>query len=374
MSDLHLGKRLYEASLLEDQAFILEQICVAAREARPDAVLLAGDLYDKAAPPAEAVQLFDEFLSRLAADGQRVFAISGNHDSAARVAYGARLMKKSGVYLSAAAYDGAARPVTLEDAAGPVDIFLLPFIKPVHVQRAFPEAAAESCTDALRTAVAHMAVDPARRSVLVAHQFVTGAVRSDSEEISIGGLDAVDASVFAPFSYTALGHIHRPQNIGSPRVRYSGTPLAYSFSETDHVKSLTLAEIDAAGGVSVQTLPLTPRRPLREIRGTYAELTLRKNYEGTATDDYLRIVLTDEDDVPDAMRRLKTIYPNALRLDYDNLRTRARAAAGAEPEAETRTPLALLEAFYERQNRRPMSGEQRAYAEDCVRTVWEGEA
>ena len=374
ISDLHIGKRLHEVSLLDDQAYILEEIRRILRDEKPDAVLIAGDIYDKSAPSAEAVRLFDDFLSGLASDGQTVFVISGNHDSAARVAYGGRIMERSGVHLSAPAYEGGVRPVMLTDGHGPVDIYLLPFVKPVHVSLAFPDEKIESYTDALRVAVERMAVNPKRRSVLVAHQFVTGAVRSDSEEVSVGGLDNVDAAVFAPFSYVALGHIHRPQNIGSPRVRYSGTPLKYSFSEAADGKSVTMAELDGKGEVSLRTVPLTPKRDLREVKGTYEELMKKENYEGTATEDYLHIVLTDEEDVPDAMRKLKTVYPNVLRLDYDNVRTRSGAVVEAAPETEEKSPLALAEEFYALQNGRPMSGAQTEYLRRMIGTVWEDEA
>ena len=374
ISDLHIGKRLHEVSLLDDQAYILEEIRKILRDGKPDAALIAGDIYDKSAPSAEAVRLFDDFLSGLASDGQSVFVISGNHDSAARVAYGGRIMERSGVHLSAPAYEGGVRPVTLTDGHGPVDIYLLPFIKPVHVSLAFPAEKIESYSDALRVAVERMGVNPKRRSVLVAHQFVTGAVRSDSEEVSVGGLDNVDAAVFAPFSYVALGHIHRPQNIGSPRVRYSGTPLKYSFSEAGDEKSVTMAELDGKGEVSLRTVSLTPKRDLREVKGTYEELMKKENYEGTATEDYLHIVLTDEEDVPDAMRKLKTVYPNVLRLDYDNVRTRSGAVVEAAPETEEKSPLALAEEFYALQNGRPMSGAQTEYLRRMIGTVWEDEA
>lgn len=374
ISDLHLGKRLHEISFLEDQAYILEEICKILRDEKPDAVLIAGDIYDKSAPSAEAVRLFDDFLSELSEDGQMVFAISGNHDSAARVAYGGRIMAKSGVYLSAPEYRGEVLSASLEDKDGRVDIYLLPFIKPIHVSMAFPEEKIENYTDALRVAVERMPVDSKRRSVLVAHQFVTGAVRSDSEEVSVGGLDNVDAAVFAPFSYVALGHIHRPQNIGSPRIRYSGTPLKYSFSEAKDEKSITMAELDGQGEVVLRTIPLTPKHDLRELRGTYDELMKKENYAGTATDDYLHIILADEDDVPDAMRKLKTVYPNILRLDYDNARTKSGGAVEVLPEAETKTPMELVSEFYALQNGQPMNEAQSEYMRRLAKTVWEEQA
>ena len=374
LSDLHLGKRLYEVSLLEDQAYILDKICEIICAEKPDAVLIAGDVYDKASPSEAAVQLFDDFLSWLAEDGQRVFVISGNHDSAARVAYGRRIMARSGVYLSAPMYDGTVRPVTLTDEVGPVDIYLLPFIKPVHVRQVFPDEVVETYTDALRVAVEHMAVDTKRRSVLVAHQFVTGAIRSDSEEVSVGGLDNVDASVFAPFSYVALGHIHRPQDIGSPRVHYSGTPLKDSFSESENEKSITVAEMDAKGAVDLRMIPLKPHCDLREVKGTYDALMDRNNYEGTAVDDYLHIILTDELDVPDAMRKLNTVYPNVLCLDYDNVRTKSVGHVGVLPEEETKEPFALVEDFYSRQNNQPMNESQAAYIKTLIARIWEEQA
>lgn len=374
ISDLHLGKRLHEVSLLEDQSHVLNEICEILRDEKPDAVLIAGDIYDKSMPSAEAVRLFDDFLSELSADGQKVFVISGNHDSAARVAYGGRIMAKSGVYLSAPEYRGEVFSVPLEDKAGPVDIYLLPFIKPIHVSLAFKEEKIDSYTDAMRVAVERMPIDPKRRSVLVAHQFVTGAVRSDSEEVSVGRLDNVDASVFAPFSYVALGHIHRPQNIGSPRIRYSGTPLKYSFSEAKDEKSVTIAELDAKGAVDVRTIPLKPKHDLREIKGTYDELMKKENYAGTATDDFLHIILTNEDDVPDAMRKLKTVYPNILRLDYDNARTKSGGAVEVLPEAETKTPMELVSEFYAMQNGQPMNEAQSEYIKRLAETVWEEQA
>lgn len=374
ISDLHLGKRLFERSFLEeDQPFILKQICGILRDEKPDAVLIAGDIYDKSAPSAEAVRLFDDFLSKLSADGQTVFVISGNHDSAARVAYGGRIMARNGVHVSASSYDGNIHPVTLTDAHGPVDIYLLPFIKPIHVSSMFPEEKIESYTDALRIAIERMNVDTSRRNVLVAHQFVTGATRSDSEDVSVGGLDNVDASVFTAFSYVALGHIHRPQNIGSPRLRYSGTPLKYSFSEEKDEKSITIVELNAMGEVSIRTVSLKPLRDMRTIRDKYDELMKRENYTGTKTNDYLRVILTDELDVPDAMRKLKSVYPNILRLDYDNTRTRSSAPIDVAPETETKTPLELIEDFYEHQNHQPMNEEQAEYMKALIARIWREE-
>ena len=365
LSDLHLGKRVNEFSMLEDQEYILREILQHVDLEKPDGVLISGDVYDKALPPAEAVRLFDDFLVRLARKKVQVFVISGNHDSAERIAFGGRLMDVSGIHLSPV-YDGRVEPVSLEDEYGPVHFFLLPFLKPAHVRAAFPEKQIDSYTDAMRVAVSKMEINLEKRNVLLTHQFVTGAERSDSEEISVGGTDNVDASVFDPFDYVALGHIHGPQNIGSEKIRYCGTPLKYSFSERNHVKSITVVELGRKGDLQVSTIPLKPRHDLREIRGTYDELTLKANYEDTAVDDYLHIILTDEDDVPDAMARLRMVYPNLMKLDYDNTRTRTSAVIQAADEMERKSEIELFAEFYEKQNGLPLSVEQREFAENLI--------
>lgn len=370
LSDLHLGKRVNEFSMLEDQQYILTEILQIIDREKPDGVMIAGDVYDKSVPSAEAVALLDDFLVRLAKRDLQVFLISGNHDSPERMAFGGRLMAQSGVHL-APVYDGKVSPITLTDEYGPVNLYLLPFLKPAHVRRCFPEREILTYTDALAAAIEAMGVDPAQRNVLVTHQFVTGAARCDSEEISVGGTDNVDVSVFEPFDYVALGHIHGPQQVGRETVRYCGTPLKYSFSEAKHQKSVTVVELGEKGAVSVRTVPLTPMRDLAELRGTYEELTFRGFYDGTSYPrDYVHITLTDEEDIPDAVSKLRIIYPNLMKLDYDNKRTRAGIVLeGAEDQQ--RSPLELLEEFYEKQNGQPMGEEQRAFAKNLMERIWE---
>lgn len=370
LSDLHLGKRVNEFSMLEDQRYILEKILGIIDDEKPDGVILAGDIYDKSVPPTEAVTLLDDFLVALCERERQVFLISGNHDSAERLAFGGRLMTGCGVHL-APVYDGEIRPVTLSDEYGELDVYLLPFVKPVHVRR-YAEEDIESYTDAVRAAVERMHVDPSRRTVLVTHQFVTGAQRSESEELSVGGTDNVDSSVFEPFDYVALGHIHRPQHVGRETIRYCGTPLKYSFSEAGHEKSVTVVEFAEKGAVSVRTLGLTPLRELRELRGTYDELTARGYYEGTTYQrDYLHITLTDEEDIPDAVAKLRTIYPYIMKLDYDNARTRQNHEITGADEVERKPPIALFAEFYELQNNQPMSDEQYDFAAALMREIWE---
>ncbi|MBR2258325.1 MAG: exonuclease SbcCD subunit D [Blautia sp.] len=354
LSDLHLGKRVNEYSMLEDQKFIIAQILDIIKEEQPDAVLLAGDIYDKAVPSAEAVCLFDAFLTELSGMKHRIFVISGNHDSAERIAFGSRLLDKNEIYLSPV-YDGNPVSVSLYDVYGEAVVYLLPFVKPVHVRSCFPEETVESYTEAMRVAVNHMEVDRNKRNILVTHQFVTGASRCDSEDISVGGTDNVDASVFEPFDYVALGHLHGPQTVTRETIRYCGTPLKYSFSEKNQVKSVTVVELEEKGKIQIRTVPLHPQHDLRELRGTYEELMNRRNYEGTAVDDYLRIVLTDEEDIPDAVRRLGVIYPNIMKLEYDNKRTRSTANLEEGIRMENRKPSEYFADFYKEQNGQAMS-------------------
>ena len=371
LADLHLGKRVNGFSMLEDQAHILRQILAILDDEQPDGVLIAGDVYDKSVPSVEAVRLLDGFLTELRTRGVPVLLISGNHDSPERLAFGGRVMDSCGIHISPV-YDGALAPVTLQDAFGPVHVWLLPFVKPAHVRRWFPDADIESYTDAMAEAVAHMDIDTAARNVLVTHQFVTGGTCSGSEELSVGGTDNVDSGVFAPFDYVALGHLHGAQHIGRETIRYAGSPLKYSFSEARQHKSVTVVTLGEKGDVQVRTVALTPLRELREIRGSYDELTARSFYEHTTyRSDYLHLILTDEQDVFDAMSRLRTIYPYLMTLDYDNARTRAAGGMSVPAETERRTPSELFEALYLRQNHRPMSEVQRAYIAQLMEQIME---
>lgn len=371
LSDLHLGKRIYEFSLLEEQRLILRQILTVIDDEKPDAVLIAGDVYDKSVPSVEAVGLFDDFLVQLSKRGLTVLVISGNHDSAERLSFGGRLMKGSGIHI-AQAYHGTTEPVTLSDAYGSVHFYLLPFVKPAHVRSCFPDMAIESYTDAVRAAVGQMQIDASARNVLVTHQFVTGAVRTESEELSVGGSDNVDASVFEVFDYVALGHLHAPQRCKEERIRYCGTPLKYSFSEAKDQKSVTIVTLEEKGALSVRTVPLVPKHDMRELRGTYEELTKKSFYEHTPyQEDYLHITLTDEDDIPEALGRLRAVYHRLMKLDYDNRRTRSSAQITDAEGVERKTPLALFEELYEKQNGQPVSAEQAAWLEKAILQIWD---
>ena len=379
LSDLHLGKRESEYSMMEDQKYILKSILQIVDDEQPDAVLIAGDVYDKSIPTADAVEAFDDFLvslSRKSFYGKQLqtFVISGNHDSPERLAFGGRLMKPSGVHLSPV-YKGHTEPVALQDGFGAVNIWMLPFIKPVLVRPYFPDTEIGTYTDALRAAINEMQIDPSARNVLIAHQFVTGAERSDSEDTTVGGLDNVDASVFDGFDYVALGHIHGPQNIGSKRLRYCGTPLKYSFSEAKHEKSVTVVELGEKGSLEVRTVPLVPMRDMVELRGTYREVMSKSFYEDTnRQENYVRIVLTDEDDVPEGMMKLRTVYHKLMRMDYDNTRTRHMEQIDAVEDAEKKSPLEIFSELYEKQNGTRPSSEQEALLTKLIEQIWEGQA
>ena len=373
LSDLHLSKRVGEVSMLEDQAYILDRVLDIVDGAGPDALLIAGDVYDKSVPSAEAVTLFDDFLCRLARRKLPVLVISGNHDSPERLAFGSRLMEGARVYLSPV-YDGNVKPITLTDEHGPVDFWLLPFLKPAHLRRFYPEETIDSYTDAVGAAIAHMNIDPSRRNVLLCHQFVTGAATCESEELIVGGTDNVDAAVFDGFDYVALGHLHGPQNVGSSRIRYCGTPLKYSFSEASQYKSVTVAELGEKGDLTLYTVPLTPRHDMRVIQGTFAQLTAENSDAAGEREDYLHIILTDEEDVPEALGRLRLVYPNILKLSYDNTRTRTSQSVDRAQRVAQKSPLELFEELYETQINQPMSQEQRDFAQRLIEQLREEDA
>ncbi len=373
LSDLHIGKRVNEYSMLEDQEYILNQILNIIDKQKPDGVIIAGDIYDKSVPSAEAVALFDDFLVSLSERKLRVFVISGNHDSPERIAFGGRLMESSRMYMSPV-YDGAIKPVTLEDEYGKINIWMLPFVKPVHIRRFNEDIEITSYTDALRVAIDKLNINTNERNLMITHQFVTGADRTESEEISVGGTDNVDVSVFEDFDYTALGHIHRPQNCKSEKVRYSGTPLKYSFSEAKDNKTVTIAELKEKGNLFVDTIPLKPLRDMVEIKGKYADIMLRDFYKNTTLqNDYVHITLTDEDDIPDAIGKLRTVYHNLMKLDYDNLRTRNMNSIDSAENIKKKSPYELFAEFYEKQNNQPMNDKQRDFIKKLIEEIWERE-
>ena len=443
ISDLHIGKRVNGFSMLEDQKYILKRILELADENAPDGIWIAGDLYDKSQPSAEAVETVDWFLSQFAVRGIPVWAISGNHDSPERVAYGSGMLEHAGIYMNrvfdgklqgylvtkfadkdkpvisritehvceraesrkeaGGRADGKGMPeknvlqITAEKRGGgseeisdrvqvgmseeeisdPVQsgvsekqtdileqvcIWLLPYLRPAQVRRFFPEREIETTQQAVEAVLAGTELPEQQTHILVMHQFLAGAAVCDSEELSIGGLDQVSVSAVDGFDYVALGHLHRPQKIGRETVRYCGSPLKYSFSEAGHQKSVTVVETGPGKAVSVRTIPLTPKQEMREIRGPIDRLLESEIYEAADRKDYLHITLTDEEEVLDAIGRLREVYPNIMRLDFE------KNQATADDRQQTvfldeKTPAELFAEFYELQNGRKMSEEQRCLVE-----------
>ena len=371
LADLHIGKRVNEFSMIDDQKYILNQILEIIDNEKPDAVIIAGDVYDKQVPSIEAVELLDSFISDISKRKTTTFIISGNHDSAERLAFGSSLMAMGKIYISPV-YNGKISKYTLKNDFGSANFYLLPFVKPSHVKRFFPDKKIESYTDAIKVVVDNLKLDTSEINILIAHQFVTGASRTESEEISVGGLDNVDASVFEDFDYVALGHIHRPQKIGTERIRYCGTPLKYSFSEVNDTKSVSIIEINSKEDFNLRTIPLIPKRDMRKIRGTYEELTTKTSYENTNTDDYIHVTLTDEFNVADAIQKLRVIYKNIMKLEYDNMRTRESRKINLDDMViENKNPLEIFSEFYKLQNNKEMNDEQKEIIKKIMEEVWE---
>lgn len=371
ISDLHLGKRLGEYSLHEEQADILGKILAIVDNEHPDAVMIAGDIYNKSVPPEESVQLFDNFICGLSSRNVQTFIISGNHDSAERMAFGGRLMQSCGIHMSPV-YDGKTLPITLADDHGEVNIYMLPFIKPITIRRFFPDAEICSYNDALKTAVEAMNIDSSKRNILITHQFITGASLSESEEILIGGTENVDADIFANFDYVALGHIHSPQNIRK-NMRYCGTPLKYSKSEIRQNKSATVVELGEKGALNIRTVPLIPLRDVREYRGTFSELTDSTFYSKVKTDDYVYLTLTDDSEIPEAVHKLRKIYPRLLKLSYDNTNTGSVSELMSACAVTDTTPEELFDEFFREINPNGMNQQQADYISMLIKEIWEGE-
>lgn len=365
LSDLHIGKRVNEFSMLEDQRAVFEEICHILDEEKVQGVIIAGDVYDRQEPSAQAVQLCDDLICALRERGLKVFVISGNHDSAARISYGRRVMRDSGIYLSRP-YDGGIEEVCLEDEYGPVQVYLMPFLKPAQVRAVFPDNDCADYTQAVATVLDHLELDGTKRNVLVMHQFVAGAQTCESEE-AVGSLEAVDAALLEKFDYVALGHIHRAQQVHKEYIRYAGTPLKYSLSEVNHHKSVTIVDLGEKGSVDIRQIPLHPLRDMYEIRGSFEEVASRSYYEGKAfKEGYLHIILTDEEIIPEAMGRLRAVYPYIMKLSYDNTRTRTDSLVEAARKLESKSELELFEELYVSQNGQEMTDEAREYMRELI--------
>ncbi len=371
LSDLHLGIRFCGYSLIEDQAHILFQILSLCEAEKPDAVVIAGDVYDRPTPPIEAIALFDRFLSSLYRLGIETFVIAGNHDSAERLSFASDLIENTRIHI-VPPYKGRLSRYTLSDENGEVDIYLLPFSHVSELRRYFPEQKISSMQEAYAAILAAEPPCADRRSVLVCHPFVAGAMPSESEEIAVGGLDVVGSEVFSSFDYVALGHMHSPQSIRE-NLRYCGTPLAYSFSECKDEKSVTVVVLGKKGERSVETRALSPLRPLRDLRGSFSSICNKEFAATVESDAYLRITLTDEEDVPEAISRLRAHYPHLCRLRYDNQRTKENAEILSPFASNESDPMSLFSELYRLQNNAELSSEQASVLADMIRETFGGD-
>lgn len=360
LADLHIGKRVNGFSMIEDQKFVFEQVYSVIENEKIDGIIMAGDIYDKPVPSAEAVKLFDEMLTRLVSMDLPIFVISGNHDSAERIGFGSDILSAAKVYMSRV-YNGNLQKIELEDDYGKINVYLLPFIKPVTVKNIYKEAEIKDYDDALAYVLNQEKIDETKRNVIVSHQFVTGAMRSESEEVSVGGLDNVSVENYDAFDYVALGHIHRAQQMGRESARYAGTLLKYSFSEENHNKSMTIVDLKEKGNIEIKEIPVKPLHDLKTIKGKFSKITSEEFYKELKKEDYYRAVLTDEEDILNAIGKLKSIYPNLMSMEYDNTRTRSYSVVDNVETGETKSPLDYFEEFFEKQNGRKMSEKQRDY-------------
>ena len=359
ISDLHLGKKVYEFSMLTDQKYALSQICDLAETHQPDGILISGDIYDKSIPPIEAVQLLDQFLTRLQKIGIPIYMISGNHDSATRLDFGSRILEKQNIYLCGA-FDGTLHHISQNDAYGEIRFYLLPFLKPAMLLPFLEEDTHLSYAQAIQWVLTHTDLDTTKRNILLAHQFVTWkdtAEESDSERKTLGGVDEIDASLFFDFDYVALGHLHSPQRIGKDSIRYGGSLLRYSFSEINQKKGVTIIDIQEKGNISIEFVPLQPLHNMREIRGPLESLLQAASEEGGST-DYVRAMLTDSGIVLDPVTKLRQYYPNLMCVERITERNEINSTYETENIPETLNGQALFAAFFEKQQGHALTEEQ----------------
>lgn len=371
LSDLHIGKRVCERSLIEDQKDIINRILNHIETQNPDAVLIAGDVYDRSLPSEEAVALFDDFLFKLSESGTSVLIVSGNHDSQERVAYGGRIMNKNGIYIAPEFnkfnYEKIMKPVVLNDEFGKINFYLLPFVTPASVRAAKENTQVSSYTEAVKNVIDDMNINRSERNILIAHQFVTGAETCESETFSVGGSDNIDASVFDDFDYVALGHLHGPQSVGRDTVRYSGTPLKYSFSEVKHNKSISVIDIENKGQVGISEIPLDkPLHDWKVYKGTFDEII-----SNNKNDDYVKVILTDENEIFDAVNKLREYFPNIMQLNFDNKRVKNEYDTAMLKNVTSMTVPELFEEFYIKQQGMELNERQKKIVEDVFKEVTE---
>jgi len=371
-SDLHLGISLYGYSLIEDQKYILDQIIQIAEDEKTDGIIIAGDVYDKSIPSVEAIKLFENFLKEAAERKINVFIISGNHDSAERLTFGSEFMKSSGIYFSDS-FCGSAKSVQLKDSFGNVNLWLLPFIRPQNVRPYFSDREIPDYNTAVKTVIDSMGINSTERNILVTHQNVTNAIRCDSEELIFGGLDNINSDIFSDFDYVALGHIHSPQHIQKESVRYCGTPLKYSASEINQKKSVTVIELKEKSNLNIRTRELQPLHDMRQIKDSFDSIIKNASADTKDHEDYINIVLTDETDIPDAMSRLRQVYPRTLQIEYDNYRTQHITDSIKMSSVKKMNPEEVFRAFYYDRTESELTEDQTEYLKTVIEEIWSNE-
>ena len=375
LADLHFGKILQEQSLIEDQEYILKEIINIIKEKEIKALLISGEIYDRSVPPTEAVNLLDNFLKILIKDLKiKVFIISGNHDSKDRLGFGNKIFEDEGLYIESK-YNGRLKKVRLEDEYGPLNIYMLPFIKPVEVKKFFEDDLENNYDLAINKIIEKEEIDKSERNIIMVHQFVTAGnvkpERTESEVLSLGGIENVDVSNFKSFDYVAIGHVHRPQKIGRDTARYAGTILKYSFSEINHNKSIPIIDIKEKGNITINLLPLKPLRDMREIKGPIEELIKEENYKEGNLEDYIKAIITNEEPVYDAIGKIKKIYPNTLKLEIQNSKTinsNTEQNINLE-EVKKKSELELFSDFYKLQNNLDLNEKQKEIVKNIISEV-----
>lgn len=385
ISDLHIGKIVNGFNMLEDQKFALQEILELSERHEIDALLIAGDIYDKSTPTAEAVSVFDWFLSQLSQAEIPVFAVPGNHDSAERIAFAQEILQKQGIHLPPV-FNGTITHFTLHDECGPITIWLLPFLKPVHVRQHFPnEEIGSDYTAAIKCVLESCPINKSERNILAAHQFVTATnqeTHREDSELNLGGIDNVDASVFRDFDYVALGHVHRPQKIGRETIRYSGSLLKYSFSEARYPKSAVLVELGKkdesqpiGSCVSWTQLEYPQLHDMRIIKGPLKDLTQDDLQTKNDSHDYILAILTDSTPQIDAMARVRSAYPNVMQLEYDKGSPRDYLTQrNPEIDSSDIDPISLFERFFEEQTQGKLTNNQKSIYSDILTGILESSA
>ena len=372
LSDLHLGKLVLEQSMIDDQKYILNQIIDIVKKEKVDIVLIAGDVYDKSIPTIEAVNLFSNFLTKLYKLKVLVFVISGNHDSKDRLSFGNELFVDNGIYIEGI-FNGNLRCETINDKDGKLNIYMLPFIKPVEIKRFYPDEIIDTYEDAIKCILKHSSINKSERNIIMVHQFVTSlgesVIRSDSESISLGGIDNIDVNLFKDFDYVAMGHIHGPQKVGRETVRYSGSPLKYSFSEVNQKKSVCIIEFNSKEDINISKIPLIPIKDMRVIKGPFDKLISKEIVNLENKNDYLDVILTDDDYIINAIGKLRKFYPNILKLEYENKISSNEVSDNIDIDKNNMSPIDLFSEFYKMQNGIELSVKKKKIIEEVIKEV-----